>query len=315
TAGSALDGSGATNTASLAPRAITVAADNQEKTFGETDPALTYRITQGTLLAGDSLGSLLRDSGEAPGTYAITSASLHNGNYAITAFDGMLTIVPPTAPPPPPAPIIVPAFIDNGTSALATGTPPASFGGLNYVPAGGQAAAPRANGAAPGGATPSTLNFVSGTPANPGSAPADPAGGTAAGGAGPDQRVAAGSANESPAAGRSTLNFVAGDAPDARSPARSDARTDAADRPPQERSAPTAAENEVPLGERTTVTYVSSSASGEAAAGTEAGKRKAAQELNVNNVTVPSSSGPLDVFVIDSGINPGRSATLQSLTN
>ncbi|HMV16411.1 MAG TPA: hypothetical protein PKC56_00815, partial [Rhodocyclaceae bacterium] len=70
-----------------------------------------------------------------------------------------------------------------------------------------------------------------------------------------------------------------------------------------------------PLGERTTVTYVSSSASGEAAAGTEAGKRKAAQELNVNNVTVPSSSGPLDVFVIDSGINPGRSATLQSLTN
>ena len=80
-------------------------------------------------------------------------------------------------------------------------------------------------------------------------------------------------------------------------------------------SAATGAADEAPLGERSTVTYVASSPSGESAAGPEAGKRKAAQELNVNNVTVPSSSGPLDVFVIDAGINPGRSATLQSLTN
>lgn len=50
----------------------------------------------------------------------------------------------------------------------------------------------------------------------------------------------------------------------------------------------------------------------EAAAG---GTRKAARELNVNNVTVPSSSGPLDVFVIDSGINTGRLGTLNSLNN
>jgi hypothetical protein len=32
-------------------------------------------------------------------------------------------------------------------------------------------------------------------------------------------------------------------------------------------------------------------------------------------VTVPSSSGPLDVFVIDSGINTGRLGTLNSLNN
>ncbi len=47
----------------------------------------------------------------------------------------------------------------------------------------------------------------------------------------------------------------------------------------------------------------------------EDGKRKSSGELNINNVTVPSSTGPLDVFVVDTGINLESVAELRGLTN
>ena len=51
------------------------------------------------------------------------------------------------------------------------------------------------------------------------------------------------------------------------------------------------------------------------AGGAEGGKRKSTSELNINNVTVPSSSGPLDVFVVDTGINLERVTKIRGLTN
>ena len=60
--------------------------------YGQNDPALTYKITSGTLETGDSLsGSLSRLSGENVGTYAISS-SLANANYDITYVAADFTI-------------------------------------------------------------------------------------------------------------------------------------------------------------------------------------------------------------------------------
>ncbi|GCL62751.1 MBG domain-containing protein [Pseudaquabacterium pictum] len=80
---------------SITPRAITVAADAQSKVYGNSDPALTYRLTTGSLVGNDSLsGSLSRSSGENVGGYTISAAALANGNYTITAIDGALSITP-----------------------------------------------------------------------------------------------------------------------------------------------------------------------------------------------------------------------------
>ena len=67
-------------------RAITITADAKTKFYGDTDPALTYQITSGSLSNGDVLtGSLTRDAGEDVGTYTINLGTLGSGsNYAIT---------------------------------------------------------------------------------------------------------------------------------------------------------------------------------------------------------------------------------------
>ena len=73
-------------------RALTLTADPKTKEVGQSDPALTYQITSGSLVFGDSLsGGLIRVLGEGIGTYAITS-SLSNPNYAITYVGANLTI-------------------------------------------------------------------------------------------------------------------------------------------------------------------------------------------------------------------------------
>src|SRR5205823_5991841 len=51
---------------------LTVSADALSKTYGATDPALTYHITTGALAGGDTLsGALSRIAGETIGSYAI----------------------------------------------------------------------------------------------------------------------------------------------------------------------------------------------------------------------------------------------------
>jgi hypothetical protein len=75
-------------------RPITVAADPKTKVFGSPDPALTYGLTAGSLVGGDSLsGSLTRDPGELVGAYAIRRGGVTAGaNYAITYAGASLTI-------------------------------------------------------------------------------------------------------------------------------------------------------------------------------------------------------------------------------
>ena len=73
---------------------ITVTADPKTKAFGDPDPLLTYSITSGSLVGGDSLsGNLTRVAGEAVGTYAILQGSVSAGpNYNLTYVGANLTI-------------------------------------------------------------------------------------------------------------------------------------------------------------------------------------------------------------------------------
>jgi hypothetical protein len=78
----------------IGKRAVTITADAQSKTYGDTDPALTYQITSGTLAFSDAfLGSLTRDAGEDVGAYAITQGTIAlGGNYTLTFMGADLTI-------------------------------------------------------------------------------------------------------------------------------------------------------------------------------------------------------------------------------
>nr|WP_249139283.1 MBG domain-containing protein [Bradyrhizobium japonicum] len=80
----------------ITPRAITVTANAQSKTYGDADPTLTYGLTSGNLVSGDSLGGVLsRASGENVGTYGITQGTLTAGNnYALTYAGANLGITP-----------------------------------------------------------------------------------------------------------------------------------------------------------------------------------------------------------------------------
>ena len=69
-------------------------ADGQTKVYGNADPALSYQVTSGTVVTGDSFsGALTRVAGEAVGSYAITQNSLAlSANYALSYVGANLTI-------------------------------------------------------------------------------------------------------------------------------------------------------------------------------------------------------------------------------
>src|SRR5439155_682394 len=72
-------------------RPLQVTADaGQFKNYGDSDPTLTYTVTSGSVLAGDSfIGALSRASGNNVGTYAITLGTLSLGtNYELTLTAG-----------------------------------------------------------------------------------------------------------------------------------------------------------------------------------------------------------------------------------
>ena len=71
----------------IGKRSLSVTAEPKTKVFGAADPALTYTVSN--LVSGDSVsGKLVRESGEAVGTYEIRQGTLSAGeNYAI-AFTG-----------------------------------------------------------------------------------------------------------------------------------------------------------------------------------------------------------------------------------
>src|SRR5207237_394282 len=75
---------------------ITVTADAKSKVYGAADPALTYQLTSGALVAGDSFGgALTRAAGANVGSYAIQQGLLTaGGNYTLTFAGANLTITP-----------------------------------------------------------------------------------------------------------------------------------------------------------------------------------------------------------------------------
>ncbi len=75
--------------------AITVTADANAKLVGAADPVLTFKLTSGGLLPGDSFsGALTRTPGEALGTYQILQGTLTAGaNYNLTYVGANFQIV------------------------------------------------------------------------------------------------------------------------------------------------------------------------------------------------------------------------------
>ena len=87
-----LSATSAQTTGTITTADLTVTADNQTKTYGDTDPELTYTATG--LKGDDTLtGALERNAGEDVGSYAITQGSLAAGsNYTLTFTGANLTI-------------------------------------------------------------------------------------------------------------------------------------------------------------------------------------------------------------------------------
>jgi hypothetical protein len=83
--------------ANITVRSITVSANNgQTKIYSDPDPVLTYSITNGQIMNGDSLtGSLVRTVGEKIGSYSIKQGSLTlNSNYILTFVSKNFTVTP-----------------------------------------------------------------------------------------------------------------------------------------------------------------------------------------------------------------------------
>ena len=87
----------------VSKKAITVAADNKTKTYGQPNPAFTFAITEGILVGTDTeeaLGITLscvanESSPVKAGGYAITGTS-NSANYQVTVNRGVLTITKAT---------------------------------------------------------------------------------------------------------------------------------------------------------------------------------------------------------------------------
>jgi len=80
----------------ILPRALTVTAIARSKAVGQSDPPLTYNVTQGSLVGTDAFsGSLIRAPGESVGTYAISQGTLTAGSDYTVSFvpaDFMITL-------------------------------------------------------------------------------------------------------------------------------------------------------------------------------------------------------------------------------
>ncbi|MDX8438520.1 MBG domain-containing protein [Mesorhizobium australafricanum] len=80
---------------SVTQRAIWVTADAKSRVYGDDNPALTYRVTSGSLVNGDSLSGALATTAttaSAVGSYGITQGTLANANYAFTYVGTNLSV-------------------------------------------------------------------------------------------------------------------------------------------------------------------------------------------------------------------------------
>jgi hypothetical protein len=267
-------------------------------------------VTTGTLSFGTTA-----TSGSNVGSYAINGGGLtSNGNYvfAQAASNATALTITSTNPQPAPAPTpaqastpadtekylpqttTIPKFPDNAQQVLSNTTSTASFGGLNYV------AVPElaTNSATASSTPPATTTGISTQPAlDTTSSP------------GQGSIISAG--NQSAPTGGGSLNYVASkdSSPSGNQSGNSTSPTSTTTVPQtsdttgsgltQNTVAPS--ETQPVQSSGSSLNYVASK-DGSSSASTGDGK-KSANELNVNDVTVPSSTGPLDVHVVNGGIN------------
>src|SRR5882672_6796384 len=78
----------------ITTRPVTITADPKNKVYGDSDPALTYQITSGSLAFTDGFtGSLVRVTGEDVGTHGITQGTVAlSTNYVLSYVGADLTI-------------------------------------------------------------------------------------------------------------------------------------------------------------------------------------------------------------------------------
>jgi MBG domain-containing protein len=116
---------------------LTVTANNQTKFVGEANPALTYRVINGTLFGTDSLfGTLARAPGEAVGSYAITRGTLAaSSNYDMSFVGATLFIEVNSAT----TLISSPSLVITNTNNFPTLSSSGSFAAPPLVPSTGGA--------------------------------------------------------------------------------------------------------------------------------------------------------------------------------
>jgi hypothetical protein len=126
-----------TGNLTVAARALTVTADAQQKAYGIADPALTYKITSGSLVNSDAFtGAPTRDAGENVGTYAIKQGTLAlSSNYSVIYVGANLTISPASLTVKannasmtyggtlPAFSAAYSGFVNNDTASVLTGVP------------------------------------------------------------------------------------------------------------------------------------------------------------------------------------------------
>lgn len=99
------------------PRPITVTADDQNRSYGNGNPPLTYTVGGLGLVNGDRLsGQLDTLAGQMspPGVYMIDQGSLTaSANYSLAFRPGLLTITSPETEVPLPSPALVASTLDR----------------------------------------------------------------------------------------------------------------------------------------------------------------------------------------------------------
>jgi hypothetical protein len=117
----------------IAARPIAVTGDRQTKVLGATDPALTYKMTSGSLVSNDAFtGVLTRAPGEGVGAYNINQGTLAlSNNYVVTYVGAKLTITYATTGAPclgqPGRTILQPINADGSSVFKQGSTVPAKF--------------------------------------------------------------------------------------------------------------------------------------------------------------------------------------------
>jgi len=325
------------NAGSIAPATLTLSVAPAARNAGTANPGFTASVAGfvgGDTLATATTGTLVfntsADQGSVPGQYSVTASGLvaQQGNYVFVQAPGNANALSVTEAPIAPQQLLprtapVPNFPDNAVPALGTEPGRVATSSLNYVPMSTAVAAP---GTSTATTAPASAAAAAVSPTSEGAAP------SGSGTAVPGLASAGLSAGDTGAATANTTAqaavTTAGSAPSASSSPASQGNAGlpasdalAASQQPGAASAPsTAAASSATfviteqalaqLGGGTPASAPSANGNAAAAPASDAAATPVTAapgiktaKLGAANVTVSSANGPLDVFVIDGGVN------------